>query len=243
MGAPSTLGTMNHPSPPRRETTKRREMIEKEIYETAARLFAERGYAGTSLGDIADAVGLNRASLYYYVNRKDELLAKLIEAATGDAAAALREISSRTDLDVAEKLRAIARASALRQALHPYRLRMVIKSEADLPPELAEAHAKGRRAVLEELTAVLDEGMKSGVFRPGSPKVAALGLIGIWNWVSWWFDPDGDLPAEAVADQLADMAIAAVMRGGGELPASGSTESVVALLKNDLDLLLRTLGE
>lgn len=226
---------------PRRETTTRREMVENEIYETAARLFAERGYAGTSLSDIADAVGLNRASLYYYVKRKDELLERLVDAATGDATAALREIRSRPDLDPLAKLREIARASVLRQALHPHRLRMVVKSETELPPALAEAHAKGRRAVLDELAALLDEGMRAGYFRSGDPRVAALGLIGLWNWVSWWFDPHGQQSPDAVADQLADMAVAGVARSGKTLPATGSTEAAVAILKEDLDLLLRTL--
>ncbi|OUC78094.1 TetR/AcrR family transcriptional regulator [Gordonia lacunae] len=232
------------PPPPRRESSKRREMVENEIYETAARLFADNGYAGTNLGDIADAVGLNRGSLYYYVKRKDDLLAILVRAATGDATAAIREITSRTDLNAAEKLHAIARGSVTRQALHPHRLRMVLKSESDLPEELAEAHAQGRRAVLDELTSVLDEGMRAGLFRQGEPDVAALALIGMWNWISWWFDPDGNRSVESVAEQLADMAVAAVTRSETGLAINGSsTEAVVALIKNDLDLLLRTLDD
>src|SRR5213079_854717 len=58
-------------------TTARRELVENEIYEIAIRLFAERGFAGTSLQDIADALGITRPALYYYVKSKDELLAKL----------------------------------------------------------------------------------------------------------------------------------------------------------------------
>ena len=55
--------------------TARRELVENEIYEQAIRLFAERGFAGTSLQDIADALGITRPALYYYVKSKDELLA------------------------------------------------------------------------------------------------------------------------------------------------------------------------
>ena len=51
----------------------RRELVENEMYEHAIRLFAERGFAGTSLQDIADAMGVTRPALYYYVKSKDEL--------------------------------------------------------------------------------------------------------------------------------------------------------------------------
>ena len=56
----------------------RRELVENEMYEHAARLFAERGFAGTSLQDVADAMGVTRPALYYYVKSKDELLSKLV---------------------------------------------------------------------------------------------------------------------------------------------------------------------
>jgi AcrR family transcriptional regulator len=62
----------------------RRELVENEIYEHATRLFAERGFAGTRLQDIADALGITRLALYYYVKSKDELLAKLVTEVTQD---------------------------------------------------------------------------------------------------------------------------------------------------------------
>ncbi|MER5436873.1 helix-turn-helix domain-containing protein, partial [Streptomyces sp. NPDC002588] len=56
-------------------STARRELIENEMFEQASRLFAERGFAGTNLGDIAEAMGITRPALYYYVKSKDDLLA------------------------------------------------------------------------------------------------------------------------------------------------------------------------
>jgi AcrR family transcriptional regulator len=70
-----------------RASTARRELVENEIYENAIRLFAERGFAGTSLQDIADALGITRPALYYYVKSKDELLAKLAADVAGGSAA------------------------------------------------------------------------------------------------------------------------------------------------------------
>ena len=104
------------PAPPERNggkpagaTTARRELVENEIYEHAIRLFAERGFAGTSLQDIADALGITRPALYYYVKSKDELLAKLAADVAGGSAAQIAELAARPDLDAAGKLREIAR--------------------------------------------------------------------------------------------------------------------------------------
>jgi hypothetical protein len=46
--------------------TARRELVENEMFKQASRLFAERGFAGTNLGDIAEAMGITRPALYYY---------------------------------------------------------------------------------------------------------------------------------------------------------------------------------
>ena len=101
-------------------TTARRELVENEIYEHAIRLFAERGFAGTSLQDIADALGITRPALYYYVKSKDELLAKLAADVAGGSAAQMTELAARPDLDAVGKLRDIARLTVVRQA-HPAR--------------------------------------------------------------------------------------------------------------------------
>lgn len=79
-------------APSRRDNSDRsvrRDLVENEIYDHAARLFAERGFAGTSLQDVADAMGLTRSALYYYVKNKDELLARLVSEITEVPATAL----------------------------------------------------------------------------------------------------------------------------------------------------------
>ena len=64
---------------------------EEEIVAAAARIFNEKGYAATSIRDIADAVGLLKGSLYYYVPSKEDLLYKIIVAVHSGAMANLRQ--------------------------------------------------------------------------------------------------------------------------------------------------------
>jgi AcrR family transcriptional regulator len=220
--------------------TARRELVENEMYEHAIRLFAERGFAGTSLQDIADALGITRPALYYYVKSKDELLARLASDVAGGSAAQITELAARPDLDAAGKLREIVRLTAQRQATQPERFRLLIRSEAELPAALSDAYDASRRAVLRAVTGVIEEGIRAGRFRPVDARIAALGVIGMWNWIAWWFRPGRD-SAVAVADQLADMAIAALQRADHRIPDGEGPAAALKMLRQDLDHLERIL--
>jgi len=220
--------------------TVRRDLMMNEIYDQATRLFAERGFAGTSFQDIADAVGLTRPALYYYVNSKDELLAKLVAEITEGSAAGISAIARRADLDPAAKLHAIMTTSVQRQAQYAARFQLLIRSEAELPDDLAKAHEAGRRAVLKAVARVIDQGIEEGVFRPVDARIAALGLLGMNNWVAWWFQPDGKDGAETVAGQLADMAVASLHSRDQESAQAGPA-GVLRQIRQDLDHLERLL--
>jgi AcrR family transcriptional regulator len=220
-------------------TTARRRLVENEIYEHAigcspTRLRRDRPQ------DIADALGITRPALYYYVKSKDELLAKLAADVAGGSAAQLTELAARPDLDAAGKLREIARLTVVLLATQPERFRLVIRSEAELPAELSDAYDASRRAVLETVTGVIEEGIRAGRFRPVDARVAALAVIGMCNWVAWWFRPGRD-SADAVADQLADMAIGAVQQAGHRTPGGEGPAAALKLLRQDLDYLERIL--
>jgi AcrR family transcriptional regulator len=218
----------------------RRALVEQEIYEQATRLFAERGFAGTSFQDIADAVGLTRPALYHYVRNKEELLAKLVAEITEDSAAAIAAVAARGDAGPAEKIRAIAADGARRQAEHGARFRLLIRSEADLPPGIAAKHAAARRSVLKSIAGVIGEGVQSGVFRDVDPRVAALGVLGITNWVAWWYQPGGHDDLAKVCDELAEMAVSGLRRSG-DGDAAQSPAEAIGSLRADLDRLERLL--
>jgi AcrR family transcriptional regulator len=219
--------------------TARHGLVEQEIYEYAIRLFADRGFAGTSLQDIADTLGITRPALYYYVKSKDELLARLAADVAGGPAAQITELAARPDLDAAGKLREIARLNVVRVASQPERFRLLIRSEADLPPELSAAYDASRRAVLKAVTGVIEDGIRAGQFRPVDARVAALAVIGMGNWVAFWFQPDRD--SAAVAGQLADMAIAAVQRADQDTAGGDGPAVALKMLRQDLDHLERIL--
>src|ERR1039457_5311686 len=88
-----------------RTSSSRRALVMSEILEHATRLFAERGYDGTTLQDIADAIGITRPGLYNYIGSKEQLLAELVRDVSENTAHIVRAVRLRTDLSSVEKLR------------------------------------------------------------------------------------------------------------------------------------------
>ena len=221
----------------------RRELVEAQIYEQATRLFAERGFAGTSLQDIADAMGMTRPSLYYYVKNKDQLLARLVTEITEGPAGIAEEIAGR-DADAVTKLRELVGVTAAQQARHAARFQLVIRSESELPDDLAAAHESAKRRVLDGFVRIVDQGVRSGEFRPRPVRTTALALIGMCNWIAWWFRAGGAQSVEEVAEQMAEMAVALVAQAPDRTPDAPHPDDPAAalrLLRQDLDYLERVL--
>lgn len=75
-----------------------------EILRAGAQVFRERGYADSTLQDVADAVGINRTTLYYYIGTKEDLLAALLEDPLIKITGGIRAIAG-LDLPPSEQLR------------------------------------------------------------------------------------------------------------------------------------------
>jgi AcrR family transcriptional regulator len=211
--------------------------VEGQILDAATELFAARGYAGTSLQDVANATGLTRPALYHYFSSKEDLLLRLVSEATVGPAGELREIRERPGASAAQRLGDMAASVARLQAKHPERFRMLIRSEADLPAEIAETYDSGRRDVLREFTTVIREGVRSGELRAVDPHIAALGVIGLCNWVAWWHRPGDDEADRRVVAALAEMAVASVAATEPRPAAATGVAHAVDLLKRDVAAL------
>lgn len=233
--------TTEEPRPEPRSST-RRDLVESQIVAEATRLFAERGFSGTSLKDIADATGLTRPALYHYVKNKDELLAKLVAELAQGPVLALREINQAEGTTPLQRLRRMAFIIAHQQAAEPARFQLLIRSEADLSDALAGPYLQSRREVLAEVVAVIDEGIRAGEMRPVDSRIAALAIIGQCNWVAWWQPPGS--PADVtdhVAESIADLAVASVASAEGDAVPGDGPARALALLKRDVRYLEQVL--
>lgn len=190
----------------------RYELVENELLARAADLFAERGYNGTSLQDIADTMGMTRPAIYHYFENKDALLVALVAGVTEGREEVLRSIRHDPALTPEAKLREAIYRMALQTAEYGARFRLLILSANDLPKRVAKANERARSEVTEHLTAIIAEGVAAGDLHDVDPRVAALVMLGMCNSIAWWVNPQGAIAPPALAELVTDLSLRSVKR-------------------------------
>jgi AcrR family transcriptional regulator len=171
----------------------------EELTRTAARLFAERGYHGTSLADVAAAVGMQKASLYHHIETKEDLLWAVASAGADAFRAALDAVPD--DAPVIEKIRLALRAH-LRVVADQLDAATVFTREwRSLSGERHERFLEERRGYEDRIRALFREGVETGELRTDlDVTAAALLFLSAANWAYTWLQRGGD--TDALADRF-----------------------------------------
>ena len=145
---------------------------------TAARAaFAEYGYSGTHVDEIAQRAGVNKASLYYQIGDKDTLYANVIHQVLGNIAQGIAQAVAKVD-NPEKKLNAyilfIADAVDKNPEIPPIMMREVASGGTNLPRVVVEDIA----SVLTILTGILEEGRKNGIFTEVVPFLIHMMILG-----------------------------------------------------------------
>ena len=217
-------------------------LVRRSMLNAAAELFAERGFGGTNLRDVADVLGMSRPGLYYHFPSKEKILEALIEEVTFSFATRLETITAKLDEDPEAALRNVVTISASWVLENPVLFRVLDRSEAEIPEELKGKHDASKRVILEHFTRIIERGIAIGKFRPVDPHVASLTIAGMCNWTSWWFKPEGRMHRHEIADVIAEMAVRSLLRPDAHRSRSDRIADVLRILKEDvahLDHLLK----
>jgi AcrR family transcriptional regulator len=182
----------------------------------ASRLFVEKGYDGTSMQDIADAVGLTKAGVYHFVDSKEELLSQILD----DGVGALER-------DVLEPARAVADPEARLTTWIRLHVENISKLETDVGnpvtavvENLVGLGEERRSQINSRLRQVLDltrgallELKGQGRLAEGiDPTVAAFSIIGMVMWTNRWRRPGGRLSSQDVAESIVRIALHGVLK-------------------------------
>jgi AcrR family transcriptional regulator len=223
--------------------TAKGEALRNAILDTAARLFLERGTNGTSMQDIADALGVTRTAVYYYFKNKDEILVTFSERIVLAAKDFTAKLATRTDLDPVEALRQLVEHHTSLILSRPLEFRVGDREERYLPQKHRLAVLAARRAVLENFTQVIERGIKMGHLRVVDPRLAAFSLIGMCNWAAWWYKPEGRLSSREIAAIVGDLAVHSLKREDGRKLKNGNVRDSLRALREDVSFLERALAE
>jgi AcrR family transcriptional regulator len=185
-----------------------------ELVHVAAQLFQRRGYDATSMQDIADDMGLLKGSIYHYIKTKEDLLWIIMEPALVDLVATARAILNDEELRITERLALAMRAHGQTfEENFPHMFVLTRENGETLSPERQEKFQQLRAEYFVLWRDAVAEGIERKELRAGlDPRIVVHGIFGMLNWMFRWFDIEGELPAGAVADQFADMALSGLVR-------------------------------
>jgi len=177
-----------------------------QLTRTAARLFAEKGYHGTSIGDLAAAMGVQKGSLYAHIDSKQDLLYEATREGAQAFHTALDAVPE--DAPVAERIR-LALRGHLRVVAEQLDVATVFTREwRYLEGERALEFLAERRRYEERIRALFREGREAGGLRSDLDDAAAtLLVLSAANWAYTWLRPGAD------TDVLADRFFALLLDG------------------------------
>lgn len=174
------------------------------ITNVAMHLFGKQGFTGTSMRDIANAVGLLPGSLYAHIQSKEALLLSIVSDGIGRFIAAV-DPHVRATGSPEVRLRNMIAAHVEVVADNPERSQVVFHQWRFLGEENLPVAIERRREYERAFITVVEEGMKEGQFRADlNLRIVVLTILGALNWTPEWFSPDGKLNAVEVGYLMAD---------------------------------------
>ena len=165
----------------------------------AGELFAERGYRATTLEDVASALNVKKASLYYHINTKNSLLQVIYERILSQIAEQVLPLG-KLDLPADERLRRMVSSHIDFVIAERTLLSVVFQEEWELPEEIKESIREAKHRYEEAFVAVIQQGQESGILRAGSPHFMMRGLLGMTNWLYTWYSPERHDKREVVGE-------------------------------------------
>ncbi len=179
-------------------------MTRDEILIAAAQIFSQKGFHATSMADIAQAVHLQKGSLYHHISSKQELLVEMLDRALDLLIEQMQAVMS-LPLPPEEKLRQ-AMAAYLNTLIEHRDLASVLLLEhRSLEPEYRSRHLPRRDRYERLWRDLIQQGLDQGAFCCADPGMAARAVLGVMNWTITWLKPDGPLSTDQVASQFSDL--------------------------------------
>jgi len=196
----------------RRRARQDRLTRQAQIFETAARIFCEKGFDKASMGDISDAMGLTKAGIYHHIRSKEELLYEIMSY--GMDLFEQKVFNRVTAIaDPLERLRATLRGHVLLVTRdRPKEITVILHESNALKGRYRDRINARKKRYVKFLEKTIRELVRTGKARRVDPSLAAFAMLGMINWIYQWYRPGGRIDENALADALADMFLGGVLK-------------------------------
>lgn len=178
------------------------------ILNVATDLFSSTGYAGTTVRDIADAVGILPGSLYAHIRSKEDLLIDIVEAGIDRFLATMTELLEDGDRPADELLRDAIERHVKVVADDRRRTLVVFHQWRYLSDENRRRVVEKRQRYEGLFSLIIARGVKQGTFEANlDQRIAVLSLLGTLNWTAEWLSAEGPEDPSEVAKKMGDIVL------------------------------------
>ncbi|MQA03376.1 MAG: TetR family transcriptional regulator [Streptosporangiales bacterium] len=178
----------------------RREVNRERVAKLAAELWARNSYHGTGIAELSDAVGLGRGALYHYIGSKESLLYRISKTQVDRMNDHAEELLH-ADLPTEDLLRGMARGLIRNIASHRAEWTVFFREYTALTGDKRDRVVGARERYEGYWRQALDRGVADGTLKP-HPRLLIKGILGMLNYTYLWFDADGAVSPEELADDF-----------------------------------------
>jgi len=179
----------------------------EQVIRSAAELFREKGYAASSMRDLAQKLGIEAASLYSHIKSKEEILQHLCFDMAAEFRKSLAEVEKK-NVSASEKLRLgiIGHIQVMAKDLTASAVFM--NEHRHLSQPFLRDFLLLRINYINRFKAIIEEGARVGEFKDSiDKKLAVMTLFSSLNWMPMWYDPASKIDPTELGQQLADMLV------------------------------------
>ena len=184
------------------ENTNRRD----EVLETAIDLFSERGYAGTSIRDIAKAINRSVSNVYHYFENKEDLWLAILEYSVKGLPDKLREVAH-GEGEPLERFKRLLRIHLESSVLHRRESKIFFIDEERLSPRGMEINRRIQKEILDIYVEQVRLLQSHGLVRTKHVKVMAFNMLGTINWYLRWYHARGGLSEAEVHEEIIEFVL------------------------------------
>jgi AcrR family transcriptional regulator len=179
----------------------------EQVIRSAAELFREKGYAASSMRDLAQKLGIEAASLYSHIKSKEEILQNLCFDMATEFRKSLDEVEKQK-VSASEKLKNGIIGHIQVMAKDLIASAVFMNEHRHLSQPYLRDFLLLRINYINRFKAIIEQGMKSGEFKDNiDKKLAVMTLFSSLNWMPQWYDPQSHIVPEDLGQQLADMLV------------------------------------
>lgn len=180
------------------------------IIRTAISLFAARGFRGTSIRDIANAMNMSISNIYHYFGNKEGLLLAILEDSSKRLTETLNQVRRR-DLPPTERFLRLVETHLRLSMENNDQGKIFSLDEEHLSPEGERINRRIQRGIFEIYREELGSLVREGYAKSRSLTVLTFNVLGVINWQLRWYRPEGRLSFEEVTQEIVSFILYGVL--------------------------------